>query len=658
MAAMADPSTSQEIPDSVSYPRKKIRIIAKIQELVGRETETSDGCLSSCISFEDPVEKSNAQSRIRLSDREAGKSETFKLDCCYGKDEAADSVFSKEISSLIAGIFQGFHSTILFYGGKTSGKNSVIQGLIPLSMGEILSTSGRMSYMVKLSCYEVRCEPHGDRCYDLLEPKDKEVSVWEDKGGRIQLKGLAQVPVQSISDFNEKFSNFMASCKTSQKGFLEAPRKCHRGMMVWIFQKREQESTLNFVGKMNFIDLAGYEGVKQKVENSSQKIESARINKSLCDLLRVVHGLNLSENGIAWRESKLARILRDSLGVKSQSLLLACLNQNSYQESVWTLSLVSRPCQSTIGYRKDTPRPKQNMATGLKKEVSIATPCRLQSPFTSVPKNRNAERSFLSCSTPCKLQAPCGSSKATNKSKFNSRKDVPNVASATTETRKQLLPLACTANPKEESVTSDVLPVLEEPTAQEGMHDVEIASTKEAVDIASGVELLSISDESNANKENTSFCIKFDETSPPISARLKALKENLEALCSPLPFGTATPFKDILIDDSSKAPLDPVTPKTSSDAFTNIGTPLDKFNAMSAGLKKSLIQEYLALLNTATKKELMKMKGIGEKRAEYILQLRLDSPEPLKELSDLTRIGLSHKQINYMLRKVAGGMFN
>ncbi|KAF3793574.1 Kinesin-like protein [Nymphaea thermarum] len=581
MAAMADPSTSQEIPDSVSYPRKKIRIIAKIQELIGGESETSNGCLSSCISFEDPVEKSNAQTRIRLSDLEAGKSETFKLDCCYGKDEATNSVFSKEISSLIAGIFHGFNSTILFYGGKTSGKNSVMQGLIPLSMGEILSTSGRMAYVVKLSCYEVRCEPHGDRCYDLLEPKDKEVYVWEDKDGKIQLKGLAQVPVQSVSDFNGVFSSFTASGKTSQKGFLEAPRKCHR---------------------------VGYEGMKQKVENSSQKIQSARINKSLCDLLRVVHGLNLSENGIGWRESKLARILRDSLGVKSQSLLLACLNQNSYQESVWTLNLVSRPCQSTISYRKDTPRPKQNVDTSLKKEVSVATPCRLQSPFTSVSKNRNADKSFFSCSTPCKLQASCGSSKASNKSKFNSRKDVPNAASATTETRKELLPLACTANPKEESVTSDVLPILEEPTTQERMHAVETVSTMEALDIASGVELLSISDEPNVNKENTSLFIKFDETSPPISARLKALKENLEALCSPLPFRTDTPFKDIFIDDSSIAHLDPLTPKAPSDAFKDAGTPLDKFNAMSAGLKKSIAQEYLTLLNTATKKELMKMK--------------------------------------------------
>ncbi|CAN6461670.1 unnamed protein product [Victoria cruziana] len=659
---MADPSTSQETPDLVSCPRKKIRIIAKIQEFVVRESEPSDGCLPPCVSFEDPVEKSDGQTCIRISDRETGKSESFKLDCCYGKDEAADSVFSKEISPLIAGVFHGFDSTILFHGGKASGKNYVMQGLVPLSVAEILSTSDKMGYVVKLSCYEVRLEPHGDRCYDLLEPKDKEVSVWDDKDGRIQLRGLAHVPIHSISDFNGVFSNFMGNGKISQKGFLESPRKGHRGIMVCLSEKREQESTLRFVGKINFVDLAvGCDGLKQ-MESGPQKIESARINKSLCDLLRVVHGLNSGDNAIAWRESKLARVLRDSLGGKSHSLLLACLNQNSYQESVWALSLVSRPCQSTIGNRKDTPRPKQITATGPKKEVSVSIPCKLQATFISAPKNKNAERRFLSSSTPCKLQAPCGSSKAPSKSKFTSRKEILNTASATTEARKEFPALTCTTNSKEQSMASDVLLVLGEPSVpkdeQGPVQTVEITSTDEAIDIATTVEQISISEESNANKENTNLCTKLDEKSPPISARLKALKENLESLLSPLPFATTTPYKDNIIDDSSKAPLDPVTPKTASEAFTNFGTPLDKFNATSASLKKSLVQEYLALLNTATKEELMKMKGIGEKRAQYILELRQDSPEPLKELSDLKRIGLSHKQISYMLNQMAGGMFN
>uniref|UniRef100_A0A452Z9M5 Kinesin motor domain-containing protein n=1 Tax=Aegilops tauschii subsp. strangulata TaxID=200361 RepID=A0A452Z9M5_AEGTS len=115
------------------------------------------------------------------------------------------------------------------------------------------------------------------------------------------------------------------------------------------------------------------------------------------------------------------------------------------------------------------------------------------------------------------------------------------------------------------------------------------------------------------------------------------------------------------------------------------GTPLDKFNALGSNLKvcmifsyfvyqqpvlvqdrslkisyvtqESLIQQYLEFLNVANKEELQQLKGIGEKRAEYILELREDSPRPFQSLSDLGNIGLSTKQIQDILRKTATGIF-
>ncbi|XWS50493.1 hypothetical protein CRYUN_Cryun12cG0091900 [Craigia yunnanensis] len=53
-----------------------------------------------------------------------------------------------------------------------------------------------------------------------------------------------------------------------------------------------------------------------------------------------------------------------------------------------------------------------------------------------------------------------------------------------------------------------------------------------------------------------------------------------------------------------------------------------------------------------------KMKGIGEKRATHILELREESPEPFKNLDDLKEIGLSAKQIKGMMRREIGGLFN
>lgn len=66
----------------------------------------------------------------------------------------------------------------------------------------------------------------------------------------------------------------------------------------------------------------------------------------------------------------------------------------------------------------------------------------------------------------------------------------------------------------------------------------------------------------------------------------------------------------------------------------------------------------MKFLNTASKDKLKEIKGIGEKRATYILALREESPEPFKDLDDLKDIGLSAKQIKGMMKKVAGDLFS
>ncbi|GFZ15358.1 ATP binding microtubule motor family protein [Actinidia rufa] len=86
--------------------------------------------------------------------------------------------------------------------------------------------------------------------------------------------------------------------------------------------------------------------------------------------------------------------------------------------------------------------------------------------------------------------------------------------------------------------------------------------------------------------------------------------------------------------------------------------PSGAFSARRSGFKHSLVQDYLKFLNSASKEELKGLRGIGEKRASYILERREESPEPFKDLDDLKDIGLSAKQIKGMMKKVAGDLFS
>jgi len=80
------------------------------------------------------------------------------------------------------------------------------------------------------------------------------------------------------------------------------------------------------------------------------------------------------------------------------------------------------------------------------------------------------------------------------------------------------------------------------------------------------------------------------------------------------------------------------------DSVCHTGTPFERFSKGNPTLQRTLIKDYLGLLNTADKDELLQLKGIGPKRAAEIMRLRENSPEPLKHLDDLQKIGLSERQ--------------
>ncbi|KAL9264282.1 Kinesin-like protein, partial [Drosera capensis] len=167
----------------------------------------------------------------------------------------------------------------------------------------------------------------------------------------------------------------------------------------------------------------------------------------------------------------------------------------------------------------------------------------------------------------------------------------------------------------------------------------------------------------SSKKENTVFrnVTMENDRSPTTSQRMLSLElapsdVNIEegyscdvieyasplrmALCPLNSNITSTPNKEL----SSCCQVSTETPFVSTrDKYQDFGTPLDKFTARSSALKNFLADEYIDFLNAASREELMELKGIGAKRAKYIIDNRETSP--LKSLSDLEKVvGLSSKQ--------------
>ncbi|XP_034588837.1 kinesin-like protein KIN-10C isoform X1 [Setaria viridis] len=572
MAAAAAPARSAA-PSS-----QPVRVVLRVRPFLPSEaTSATAPCISLLGSHP------GGEVTVQLKDQHTSRSEHYRLDAFFGQEDDINQIFDREVRAVIPGIFEGINATVFAYGATGSGKTYTMQGtedspgLIPLAASTVLALCTGTWCSVEISYYEVYME----RCYDLLEPKAKEVMALDDKDGNMQLKGLSWVPVRSMEEFQELYSIGVQRRKVAHTGLNDVSSRSHAVLSLRV-------SADVVKGKFNLIDLAGSEDNRRTFNEGIRLQESAKINQSLFALSNVISALNKNELRIPYRESKLTRILQDSLGGSSRSVMIACLNPAEYQESVNTVSLAARSrhvgnftCSAS---KQETPKVKVDMEA------------KLRAWLESKGKTKSIQRMDG-------LFSPTAS-----KTSF-SVSHMKQPASSR---------ISCRAKAMDQD-SGKIKKILFDPEPE--VH----------------VPIENIPWEHMQNEVNTPKKAVLPSVTPCKEKHEASLRKAL----SPI--------------SSNMEPQTPIeTPKVEKIPGA---TPLDKFNALGSNLKEALVQQYLDFLNEGNKEELQQLKGIGARRAEYILELREESPRPFKTLVDLENIGLSSKQVQDILRKTASGIF-
>lgn len=575
---------------------QSVRVVLRVRPLL--PSEASPAAAAPCVSLIGT--RPGGEVTVQLKDQHTSRNECYKVDSYFSKEDRVSDIFDQEVSSLIPDIFEGTNATVFAYGATGSGKTYTMQGsedlpgLIPLSVSTILARCTGTWCSVEISYYEVYLE----RCYDLLEPKAKEIMALDDKDGNLQLKGLAWVPVRSMEEFQEVYSIGTQRRKVAHTGLNDVSSRSHAVLSIRI-------SNDTVKGKLNLIDLAGNEDNRRTYNEGIRLQESSKINSSLFALSNVISALKKNEQRIPYRESKLTRILQDSLGGNSRAVMIACLNPVEYQEAAHTLTLAARSGHMVT-----------NMSSASKEQtpkVKVDMEAKLQVWLESKGKTKSIQRmNGLFSPTGCKT---------------------PSSMSHMKQPKSALVSSRAKAMDRDGGRIKKVL--FDSAVHTPAKNTPRLSSRDEVKTIKKVVPPL------------LAPCVE-DRSESPIRKALSPISSNMMAL------------QQQTVDDVNCPPS--LEPKTTTGACHTaekipVGTPLDKFNALGSNLKDSLIQQYLEFLNVANKEELQQLKGIGEKRAEYILELREDSPKPFKSLSDLGNIGLSSKQIQDILRKTATGIF-
>lgn len=258
-------------------------------------------------------------------------------------DSRQSDVFDYSIRSTVDDILNGYNGTVFAYGQTGAGKSYTMNGgdkTDPESRGvipriteqifaSILASDPNIEYTVKVSYMEIYME----RIRDLLRPQNDNLPIHEDKSRGVYVKGLFECFVQSIEEVNVILQEGGNSRQVASTNMNQESSRSHSIFVVTITQKNVDTGS-GKTGQLFLVDLAGSEKVG-KTGASGQTLEEAKkINKSLSSLGNVINALTDGKSShIPYRDSKLTRILQESLGGNSRTTLIINCSPSSYNDA-------------------------------------------------------------------------------------------------------------------------------------------------------------------------------------------------------------------------------------------------------------------------------------------------------------------------------------
>ncbi|CEG50308.1 kinesin heavy chain [Plasmopara halstedii] len=274
-----------------------------------------------------------------------GSPQKFTFDHVFGEECDQKTVFENVALPVVQDIMAGYNATIFAYGQTSSGKTYTmeganiddpeLQGIIPRTATEIfnnvLNADENMEFIVKVSYIEIYME----HIRDLLDPYKSKVNlqVREDAQRGIFVEGMTEMCVTSDEELLATMRAGATNRAVAATGMNEGSSRSHSVFMVTLLQ-RHLENQATKTGKLYLVDLAGSEMVRKTGATGRQLEEAKTINKSLSALGMVINALTDSHiTHVPYRDSKLTRILQESLGGNSRTNLIINVSPSSFNAS-------------------------------------------------------------------------------------------------------------------------------------------------------------------------------------------------------------------------------------------------------------------------------------------------------------------------------------
>ena len=265
----------------------------------------------------------------------------FNFDRIFPPSSTQQDIYSFGVKGIIDSVLDGYNGTVLAYGQTGSGKTYTMQGeigsessmgLIPRMISHVFNfihEQDSTEFMIKVSMIEI----YQEKIRDLLDISRVNLPIREDTIKGIYVDGCSERYVgcpQDVLAALELGSNNRAQAATNMN---EHSSRSHSIFILTINQTNKKEG-FSKIGKLYLVDLAGSEKISKTGATGHTLEEAKIINKSLTTLGRVINNLTDGKSQhIPYRESKLTRVLQESLGGNSKTCLIITCSPSIYNES-------------------------------------------------------------------------------------------------------------------------------------------------------------------------------------------------------------------------------------------------------------------------------------------------------------------------------------
>ncbi|CAD8092978.1 unnamed protein product [Paramecium primaurelia] len=285
--------------------------------------------------------------------RKDGKnSKSFVFDKIFSGVQNNEDIFDQSLRHNLDHFVEGYNTTILAYGITGSGKSHTIFGNEKdegLSFKCINYLVNRMKYMSPEANVQMEMsfiEVYNETIRDLMSDQPKPLMIMQDNQKGSYIQGLQAIKINSINDVKECINIANQNRSLAQTIYNVYSSRSHALIQFNLSYCFEGQT---ITPKLFIVDLAGSERVYQDQKSKNQQ-EGSNINRSLLALsncLTILSDKTKKNQHIPYRNSKLTRLLQDSLGGNTRTIMISCIQQNKcqYDEILNTLQYSSRATQ-------------------------------------------------------------------------------------------------------------------------------------------------------------------------------------------------------------------------------------------------------------------------------------------------------------------------